>query len=172
METGVLCYLLRENKSGDTEVCLAIKKKKVGAGLWNGYGGHRERSELALDAAVRETKEEARVRIPLNALQAVAFVYYYERDERRIPHSATHNLKWLVQIFTTRVWKGEPKATVEMGTPQWFPWHKIPYEQMMPSDRFILPLLLAGTKLEAEVYYGIGKKSLENIFMTPLTPLT
>ncbi|MDO8582684.1 MAG: NUDIX domain-containing protein [bacterium] len=72
MKLATLCLLVRNER-----VFLARKKKKIGAGLWNGYGGMVESGESIAEAAVREAKEEARVEIALTALDKRGFVNFH-----------------------------------------------------------------------------------------------
>lgn len=176
MERGVLCYIVREHPMNDgRKICLAVKKKKIGTGLLNGYGGHVEKHESSLFAAIRELQEKAGLKeheealCKDGALCRVAQISYWEGDEHRVSGGATHLLCWQVDIFLVRdaALNDSPRETNEMGPPEWFYEINIPYDKMMPADRYILPLILACAKFDAEVYYGVGKKVVESVIVEP-----
>ena len=52
------CFLVRGDK-----VLLGMKKRGLGVGWWNGFGGKTDNGESVELAAVRETKEEIGVEI-------------------------------------------------------------------------------------------------------------
>lgn len=175
MEIGTLCYLIAPDpaQAPPTVICLARKKHKIGAGMWNGYGGHCEPNEKPLDAAIRETKEESGVSLhSKDCVKEVALVTYFERPRYAIFRELT-NYKpvWSVNIFLAGRWSGECMETEEMGTPQWFNLDEIPYKEMLPADRFILPLIFASNcntfLFEADIYYGPEKKKVEWVAIRP-----
>ena len=175
MEKEVLCYPLIYNTStGKMRICLAVKKFKIGAGLWNGYGGHIESGEKEIEALKREFNEEAGA--ILEGFEWIAQTTYFERPEKA-PYRQldVYCACWSVSIYITKSWTGKIQATKEMGEPKWFNIEKIPYGQMMSSDRLILPLILVHVRertaciprFEADVYYGPGKEVVEWVAIRP-----
>ncbi len=173
MKLAALCYLTRGtiHLGGRNLICLARKKKKIGAGLLNGYGGHIEKGESPLNAARRELREEAMV--TLVRRNKVACVTFFERAPATPYRDLAHyDAQWEVHIFIGQSEFGkEPKETDEMGIPEWFSFDSIPYKEMLPADRYILPLILAGDfhtfSFEADVYYSPWKKEVEWITIRP-----
>ena len=45
-------------------------------------------------------------------------------------------------------WKGNPSESEEMN-PKWFDIKKLPFNQMLPDDKYWLPLVLDGKKIKA-----------------------
>lgn len=135
MKLVTLVFLLR----GD-EILLAMKKRRYGAGKWNGVGGKADPGESAVQAAIRECEEEIGV-TPINP-KYVGRIKFYEQDDPAFGHDC--------RIFTTTKWHGEPHETEEMR-PQWFKTKDIPYNDMWPDDKIWLPMLLAGIKFAGTV---------------------
>jgi 8-oxo-dGTP pyrophosphatase MutT (NUDIX family) len=132
MTNATLVYLFRGN-----EILLAMKKRGFGVGKWNGVGGKVHDGETFTEAAIRETKEEIGVDVQLEApLGEIHF------------HDATS--EWMVHVFRTETFSGEPVETEEMR-PQWFSIDAIPYAESWEDDQYWLPLLIAGKKFTAEV---------------------
>lgn len=134
MTEGTLVYIFR----GD-EVLLAMKKRGFGEGKWNGPGGKLNPGETAQQAAVREVTEE------------VGVVPALGEPHGRIHFHDPGGKEWIVHVFRTNEYRGEPQETEEMR-PQWFPVQAIPYDQSWADDRYWLPLLIAGKKFEAEIW--------------------
>jgi 8-oxo-dGTP diphosphatase/2-hydroxy-dATP diphosphatase len=64
-------YLVRGN-----EVCLGMKKRGFGQGMWNGTGGKVGKDETTKEAAKREAKEEFGVDlIKLKSMGKILFVF-------------------------------------------------------------------------------------------------
>ena len=59
----------------DPKILLAMKKRGLGAGKWNGVGGKPETDETIEQTAIRECQEEIRV-VPKN-LKLVATLNFY-----------------------------------------------------------------------------------------------
>ncbi len=134
MKEGTLIYIFKDN-----HVLLAMKKRGFGAGKWNGTGGKLKSSETPMAGAIRETKEEVGVEVSLTE-----------------PHGKIHfhdpkGAEWMVYVFRTEVFYGEPYETEEMR-PQWFTLDDIPYDQCWADDIVWLPLLIAKKKFEAEIW--------------------
>lgn len=121
-----LVFLRQEN-----EILLAMKKRRFGAGKWNGAGGKVEPDETYEQAAVRECQEEIGV-TPI-ALRKVGELHFFDLPD--VEHY-TH-------VYTTGEWEGEPHESEEMA-PRWFAENEIPYDTMWPDDIYWIPMMLAG----------------------------
>jgi len=120
----------------DDQVLLAMKKRRYGAGKWNGYGGKLDEGETLLQAAVRELMEESTLEIQEEDLEKVGELTYIEQ--------ADDDLK--VHVYLLRDISGEPVETEEMA-PQWFQIDDLPLDTMWDGDKHWLPRILAGEKL-------------------------
>lgn len=136
-----LCLLVTES-----DVLLAMKKRRFGAGKWNGVGGKSDPGETIEETAIRETQEEIDS-TPLN-LERVATLNFY------FPHTP-QDQDWnqQVAVFIVNKWKGEPKESEEMR-PEWFPKNKIPLTEMWDADTHWMPQVLSGKKLRANFIYN------------------
>ena len=129
-----LLFLMREH-----EVLLAMKKRRFGEGKWNGVGGKLDAGETTIEAAKRECQEEINV-APIT-IKHMADLHFFQQPETH----PTMNTDCSVYICTE--WKGEPSETEEMS-PQWFDIDSIPYDDMWPDDKFWLPQVLGGQKVD------------------------
>ena len=133
MET-TLC-LLRRNE----EILLAMKKRGFGEGKYNGVGGKIEGTETPEAAMLRETKEEIGVTpIQYEKVGVVSFDEFY-KDEK---------VNLIFHLYMVTEWEGTPAESEEMQ-PKWFSIDSIPYNQMLPDDKYWLPLILEGKKIDA-----------------------
>lgn len=132
MKQLTLLYLVREG-----EVLLALKKRGVGAGYYNGVGGKVEPGENAEQAALRECFEEILVH-PKNYYKTAELVF----DEIFQGKRDLFN----IHAFVCKKWGGTPKETEEMR-PKWFKISNLPLGKMWPADRLWLPDVLSGKKL-------------------------
>jgi 8-oxo-dGTP diphosphatase len=130
-----ICFLLR-----DTKIILGMKKKGFGKSNYNGFGGGLEPGETAEEAAIREVKEETRVDVEQQNLEKMATIDFY------FPYKTEWNQR--VHVYFTRKWNGELAETEEMR-PEWFDIASIPYDKMWDSDKYWLPLLMAGKRINA-----------------------
>ncbi|MCL2484165.1 MAG: 8-oxo-dGTP diphosphatase, partial [Firmicutes bacterium] len=111
------------------KILLPMKKRGLGVGKYNGYGGKREEGETIEEAAIRETFEEGNF-TPQN-LKKVAintFELFWKGE-------------WMQQechIFFADSYVGTPAETEEMS-PHWFDVDKIPYDKMWSDDIHWLP---------------------------------
>ena len=134
-ERANLCFITR-----DSEVLLIRKKRGLGAGKINGPGGRIEPGETALEAAIRETREEVCV-TPTGVEQ---------RGELRFQFVDGYSLH--CAVFLATGCEGEPRETDE-AVPLWVPTHAIPFEEMWADDRHWLPLLLEGKHFDGRFVF-------------------
>lgn len=145
-------------------VWLSRKKLKIGAGLYNGWGGKYEpkSDQTMLDTAIREFGQETGGFYPKKeALDLVAEIDFFEADK--------HIFECYVYFLSME--KGEQerlKDTPEMGRGEYFDKHCLPLDEMMPGDRLWLPLLLAGERISGRCYYKAGNKEVEKFEHEPL----
>ncbi len=149
MRQVTLCFLIKENQTGK-EVLLAMKKRGLGIGKWNGVGGKLDPEKgdrSIMDAAIRETEEEIGVKI--KDLEKVAVLSFYS------PPNYDEWEDQCAHVFLAKKWEGEPKESEEMS-PRWFRVKEIPYGEMWEDDRYWLPKVLEGKKLKAKFVFKEG----------------
>lgn len=148
----VIATLVFPIKAG--KVLLAKKTKKIGIGLWNGWGGAQEEGETIRQAALREFEEESGCMAELSDLQYVGKVTFHnEKADGRKFDVEVHN-------FLLFDWQGEPRISQEMSDPTFFPLDALPLSEMMASDKEWLPHILSGEKIEAEVWYILDQNHM------------
>lgn len=129
-----LCYLKKDNK-----ILLAMKKRGFAEGKYNGIGGKIEGGETPEEAMIRETKEEIAVTpLTYEKVGFIEFDEYYKGEKEKI---AFH-------LYLVDEWTGEPTESEEMK-PAWFDIKDIPYDKMLPDDKYWLPYVLKGKKIKA-----------------------
>lgn len=143
METvqATLCFVLRNG-----EVLLGMKKKGLGRGYWNGFGGKVEVKENVLDAARRELWEESGVTAASIEQCGLARIDYL--DQKGLAEGMSLGADGVerqieMHIFRCYDFVGRPVETVEMR-PKWFAFDGVPYGQMWPDDKYWLPQVLSG----------------------------
>jgi len=144
MKQTTLCLLLKND-----EILLAMKKRSFGEGKWNGAGGKldfEKGDKNIVDAAIRETEEEIGVKI--NNPEKVGIIHF------TFPYKSEWDQE--VHLFVAKSWEGEPKESEEM-MPKWFNVSEIPYDKMWDDDKYWLPHVLDGKKLEAEFTFKEGE---------------
>ena len=148
---AVLVFLIKEGK-----VLLGRKSKtsKVGAGLWNGWGGGINREETSRQAAKRELFEESGLSVRPRDLKYAGNVVFHNQKA----DGGKFDVK--VYIFTTQKWSGKLKLNSEMTEPTFWPISRLPFGEMMPSDRFWFLPVLSGKRIRGEVWHGLNQKIL------------
>lgn len=134
-----LCFVCR-----GSEVLLALKKSRFGAGLINGYGGKvREGREIDVEGK-RELKAESGL-LALKMRQ-VGFMIFEFLDSRKV---------FECHYFRVDEFKGVPKETKEMGPPQWYKMDmkSMPFEQMWEGDKLWFPFFLRGEDFHGWILY-------------------
>lgn len=139
-----LCFVVQDSK-----VLLGMKKRGFGAGRWNGFGGKVQEGENIMDAAIRETKEEAGIDVQ-DLEEAGILEFTFEGSEDILE----------VHVFKTSEFTGEPTEGEEMK-PQWFEIQDIPYVDMWPDDILWLPKVLAGKRIRGKFAFGPGDTIIE-----------
>ena len=124
------------------QILLGLKKRGLGVGKWNGYGGKAQPGESLIDCAYRELLEEAGITRDQISLVPVGVISYSFKE------GMLDILE--VNFFKGEGFKGEAVETEEME-PKWFALDSIPYESMWPDDTYWLPKLLRGEKFYADV---------------------
>lgn len=127
----------------DKKILLARKKRGFGFGKWNGVGGKVEEKETPEEAMIRETQEEISVTpIEYEKIGIIRFVEYVKEE------LTTNDM----HLYIATKWQGVPKESEEMQ-PKWFSINNLPWEEMFSDDKYWLPLVLKGKKLDAFFEY-------------------
>ena len=137
--TGTLLFV----RQGD-RVLLIRKKRGHGAGKINAPGGKLEPGETPLRCAIRETHEEVGISVRDAELRG-----RFSFLDLRAP-------QWFGYVFVAREFEGTPHETDE-AVPLWYPLDALPFAQMWDDDRFWLPRILEGEKLEGEFLFDDGR---------------
>lgn len=137
------CFLVETDSDGNpTLVCLAMKKRGFGQGMWNGSGGKPNKDESVEAAARREVQEELGVKVrKLEKRGEIVFVLIQEGKNV------------LMHTFLATDWENKPIESEEMK-PEWFKIDGVPYKQMWQSDQEWLPIILSGKKIKAKYTYA------------------
>jgi 8-oxo-dGTP pyrophosphatase MutT (NUDIX family) len=145
MRDVTLVYLVR-----DGAVLLALKKRKFGEAKLNGYGGKPEPEDRdILDAAIRELYQESDgVRAERHDLDKRAEIEFSFPD---VPEDKGFDQR--VHVYLLKRWSGEPHQTEEMGVPEWYSRHSLPFYTMWVADPYWLPRVLDGEMLKGKVIF-------------------
>jgi len=114
-------------------VLLIRKKRGLGAGKINGFGGKLEAEELPLAAMQREAEEELRIQV----------VDPVPVGELNFQFTDGYSLSCTVFLITQ--FTGEPTATAE-ADPLWFSISNLPFDEMWADDRLWLRQALDGKR--------------------------
>jgi len=143
----VLGFVLKKGR-----VLLIRKKKGLGAGRYNGFGGKVGRGESYKAALIREAQEELGLNIKDFKLSAV--LYFKDKQNSMV-----------CPVYVVRDFEGQPKESEE-AVPVWFHVKNIPYSQMWADDAHWLPKVLEGKKVYGEFIFdeihGTNPKLLEH----------
>ena len=130
---------------GQGRVLLGRKKRGMGLGKWNGFGGKIEAGETMRQCAVRELKEECGLIARTQDLELVAELYFRNVDDPEWSHAGI--------VYVVRNWKGNPTGSDEME-PRWFSVKMLPFNQMWQADCQWLPLILQGKRIRGTINFS------------------
>lgn len=86
---------------------------------------------------IRETEEEISVTpVKYEKMGEMNFIEYYKGDPESL----------IFHLYIATEWTGDPKESDEMK-PQWFDIDKIPYDKMFEDDKYWMPEVLKGKKI-------------------------
>ena len=146
--------LIHDQPNG--RVLLGRKKRGIGQGNFNGFGGkiEKDKDTDVVSSALRELKEEA----------GVAPVGLSRRGVLSFHFLDTPSEVWETHLFSGEGIEGEPEETEEME-PRWFGVHEVPYEQMWQDDRFWLPSILGcdGEGRDISIGKGAAEQRRQNV---------
>lgn len=125
-------------------ILLGRKRRGMGYGKWNGFGGKTEAGETMRECAVRELYEECGLLTAPSALAERASLYFHKPSDPSWSHAGI--------VYVTEEWEGTPQRSDEME-PSWFPLEELPYEEMWDADWRWLPLVLAGKRVKGTIYF-------------------
>jgi len=120
----------RRKCGNDEDILLGMKKRGVGMGKWNGFGGKVEPGESIDDATKRELEEESSV----IAGKITKRGYIVETVD-------STNMKFYIHVYDCWEFNGEATETEEMR-PQWYNINELPWKSMWCDDQYWFPLLL------------------------------
>ncbi len=145
LRQATLGFLVKDNK-----VLLAMKKRGFGMGKWNGVGGKPQGEETIEETSKREIMEE--ISVAVKSQELVAKIKFYFKN----------NEDWNQEVVVYKIndWENEPQESEEMA-PKWYEIDKIPYDKTWVDDKFWLPKVLNGEKLEARFVFGDNEEILE-----------
>lgn len=123
------------------KILLGLKKVRMGAGRWNGFGGKVEEGETIEAAARREVKEEAG--IDVSTLHEVGVCEFC---------SPVRPFVVEMHIFAASEFEGEPTESDEMR-PQWFDESALPKDEMWKSDLYWWPYFLDGKPFKGVFHF-------------------
>ncbi|MDQ0821815.1 8-oxo-dGTP diphosphatase [Arthrobacter sp. V4I6] len=149
-----LCFLLREEAAGSTEVLLGLKRTGFGTGKIVGIGGHVEAGETDAEAVCREVWEEAGIVVRQEDLAHAGVVEFV------FPARPEWNM--YCRLYTTRRWQGEPSESLEI-TPQWFDTAALPLHRMWQDAAHWLPAALAGEAHDVVVVLNDDNETVASI---------
>ena len=156
---ATLLYLFKRENGVVTQICLAMKKRGLGAGKWNGAGGKVEAGESIEEAAIRETSEEIGV-TPRNILKVAELTFQF-------PHKPSYDQT--VHVYVAESWDGNLLESEEMA-PSWFATGEIPWNDCWPSDEFWMPRVLQGEFVTATFHFSEDEKILYKMITARVAP--
>jgi len=132
-------------------ILLALKKRRFGAGKWNGYGGKVEGEETMEECLHREVMEEGGIKINDPVKLGIL--------EFEFPHSG---LILENHIYKVTDFSGEPVETEEMN-PKWFSVDELPFSSMWADDPYWMPLFLKNIKFKGRFVFDENEKVVEHL---------
>lgn len=155
MRHATLAFLIKEHTGQTVEVCLGMKRVRLGKGKWNGAGGKLEPGETIWQCGQRETHEELGVHATeLRKVAEVTFLW---------PTKPTYDQ--VVHVFFVPVWDGIPADSDELSPIRWFPVTELPLGEMWEADALWLPAVIrSGALLRGEVVYDDAGRLMHREF--------
>ncbi len=141
MRDTSLVYPVRE----DGKILLGRKRRGMGYGKWNGFGGKIEEGETMRECVARELFEECGLIVPPSSLEMAGDLYFHQPSDPRWSHAGI--------VYFAKGWQGTPHLSDEME-PRWFDPSEFPYDEMWMADKVWLPLLLSGKKIRGIIYFA------------------
>jgi 8-oxo-dGTP diphosphatase len=152
MRDTSLVYLIDH----EGRVLLGHKRRGMGFGKWNGFGGKIEAGETMRQCAVRELNEECGLSVSPGDLQLVADLYFDQPSDAKWSHGG--------MVYFARSWTGTPTLSDEME-PRWFRLEELPYDEMWQADKIWLPMLLQGKQLRGTIVFAEdGDTVIDSVF--------
>jgi 8-oxo-dGTP diphosphatase len=143
--TGVVCYIRDRGR-----VLLQHKAPgRFGAGRWNAPGGKMADGESPEQAVVRELREETGLTV--GELRDHGTVVFYQ--------AGIDGPDIIVQVFVADRFEGVLQPSDE-GPLAWFPEDALPYDEMWEDDRFWLPQVLAGHRVQGSFWFTVDYKKM------------
>lgn len=127
-------------------ILLGKKKRGLGEGRWNGFGGKVEKGETIEGAAKRELLEEAGIKV--DEIEKIGISEFEWQDGADLLE---------VHIFKGKEFKGEPKESEEMS-PKWFFADEIPFGEMWPDDVYWFPYFMRNKKFRGKFVFDENDK--------------
>ncbi len=154
MKTYTLGFLFRNGK-----IILAEKKRKIGVGKLNGYGGRVEEGEDRAECLIRELHEECLVIVVKEDCRELGYIDFHFQ-----------NSEGFLRVYMYRIdnFICEPVETEEMGVPKEFDVNKIPYDKMMVGDDKFIPFVVENKKFKGEVHFSANGEKLVSCVLDPL----
>ncbi len=129
----------------DGRILLGRKRRGMGYGKWNGFGGKIEAGETMRECAARELFEECGLTVRPERLTMVGDLYFHQPSDTTWSHAGI--------IYLAQDWSGTPHLSDEME-PRWFHPKDFPYEDMWMADCIWLPMILSGKRIRGTVYFA------------------
>jgi 8-oxo-dGTP diphosphatase len=132
----------------DNKILLIRKKRGLGAGKINGFGGKLELGETPVQCIIREAEEELRIDLIDPEFRGELFFQF------------TDGYSLHCAVFVATQFGGIPEETAE-AIPVWHPVSQIPFDEMWEDDRLWLNKALDGHRFKGYFYFD-GDKMLSH----------
>jgi len=137
-----LCILRKDN-----DLLMGLKKLKLGAGYYNGFGGKLDPGETLEECIIREVKEESGLSL-------------LEIEKRGIMTFETIDNLNEVHIYEGVSWVGDAIETDEMA-PIWLKIDDLPYNKMWESDKIWHPYFFERKNFNGWLIFDENHKVLD-----------
>ena len=149
-----LCLLIRVTEDGRRQLLLGVKKRGFGMGRLVAPGGRLEPGESALEATVREVREESGLTVAPEDLHEAGRIAY------RFPARPEWDLT--ITVFTAARFSGEPEPSDELD-PAWHDVATVDYAAMWDDARHWLPRVLAGERVDALITFAADNTTVATV---------